>query len=80
MNHLQFLLHGIPHHSGEKTHHLANEENHFLQMGIDRLSGAIGGLSGDLVSLGMNDVEPCCSSCSHKGFNGSSPFRRSLLG
>jgi ATP-dependent helicase YprA (DUF1998 family) len=57
-----------------------NEANHFWQMGFDRLSGAIGGLSGNLVSLGMNDVEPCCSSCSYKGFNGSSPFRRSLLG
>jgi DEAD/DEAH box helicase domain-containing protein len=57
-----------------------NEANQFWQMGFDRLSGAIGGLSGNLVSLGMNDVEPCCSSCSYKGFNGSSPFRRSLLG
>tara|TARA_R110002167_G_scaffold366385_1_gene595643 strand:+ start:3579 stop:9878 length:6300 start_codon:yes stop_codon:yes gene_type:complete len=58
--------------------HLIDEENHFWPRGIGRLSGSIGGLSGDLVSLGMNEVEPCCSSCSYKGFNGGSPFRRSL--
>jgi DEAD/DEAH box helicase domain-containing protein len=58
--------------------HLTDKENHFRPMGIDRLSGAIGALSGDLVLLGKNEQEPCCSSCSHRGFNGSSPFRRAM--
>jgi hypothetical protein len=57
-----------------------NKEGNYIAVGIDKITGVIGGLDEpiNLYLLQYNENE--CGRCSYKGFAGSSPIRRAMLG
>jgi DEAD/DEAH box helicase domain-containing protein len=58
------------------------EEMGYFLHSFDKLENAIGVVANQAVDLGMNDIEGKCSNrlCGYKGFQGSFPFRRAMLG
>ena len=58
------------------------EEMGYFPHSFDKLENSIGVVVNQAVELGMNDIEGKCSNrlCGYKGFQGSFPFRRAMLG
>ncbi|MEY8200155.1 MAG: DEAD/DEAH box helicase [Colwellia sp.] len=58
------------------------EEMGYFSHSIDKIENTIGVVDNQAVDLGLNDIEAKCSNrlCGYKGFQGSFPFRRAMLG
>jgi DEAD/DEAH box helicase domain-containing protein len=57
-----------------------NEQGTYIGVGIDKITGVIGGLDEPIKLYLFQDYENECGKCSYKGFSGSKAIRRSLLG
>lgn len=59
-----------------------NAGEDYLRIEIDRVSGSFNLSNPNPIPLGMREVDEICSNkrCGYDGQNGSSPFRRALLG
>ncbi|MEP0357396.1 DEAD/DEAH box helicase [Paraglaciecola sp.] len=58
------------------------EEGNSIQVGINKNTGIIGGLDEEIKLYLSQEIENKseCGNCSYKGFSGSSPIRRAMLG
>lgn len=54
----------------------------YIPVEFDKHAGSFMGVSGERVSLRMNDLDVVCSrkDCSYSGYQGAFPFRRAMLG
>ncbi|GGB73509.1 DEAD/DEAH box helicase [Shewanella inventionis] len=61
---------------------LDNQENRFFSpIKIDLKTGELASLSNESTSYFCNSsLQAVCSNCSYKGYNGNTPYRRSILG
>ncbi|MBX9753742.1 MAG: DEAD/DEAH box helicase [Pseudomonadaceae bacterium] len=59
-----------------------NNGTGYINVDFDKSAGTFSASSGESVRLGLNDKDAICSSnsCGYKGFQGSFPFRRAMLG
>lgn len=57
-----------------------DEEGLYIRVGIDKITGVIGGFDTNIQLYLLNDSENVCGKCDYKGFNGSKPIRRAMLG
>lgn len=57
-----------------------SEEGSYIPVGINKITGAIGGLDEPITLYLLQDNENECGRCSYKGFSGNKPIRRAMLG